>query len=150
MFACHAHFTTFNPNEPITSYIDDFEIKWSCLYSYTPSANPNTYKAAYRVILEIDEYKRDCLLAALVKHHPNIVDNPTTKNDLTYNNLKQRLMGLSNNGQLNGYDGGNNNSYNGGNNCRNNGNTPSSTLVVHLEQLYDVHMKGTEVGGIHT
>ena len=39
-------------------------------------------------VLEQDEATRDWLLAALVSHHPNLVDNMTTKDNLTYSQLK--------------------------------------------------------------
>ena len=39
-------------------------------------------------VLEQDEAKRDWLLIALVSQHPNLEDNMTTKDDLTYAQLK--------------------------------------------------------------
>ena len=41
--------------------------------------------------------KRDWLLAALVPHHPNLVDNMTTEDNLTFSQLKVRLHSLSSN-----------------------------------------------------
>jgi len=50
--------------------------------------------------LSFDEAKRDFLLAALVKHYPNPVDNLSTKDNLTYAELKSRLHSLAANQQL--------------------------------------------------
>ena len=57
MFAFYTHYTTFN--EPITTYIEEFEIKWTRLYDYISSANPGSYKATYRTMLEMNQYKRE-------------------------------------------------------------------------------------------
>jgi len=125
----HAFYTVnvaFDPSQSITKYTNKFEVRLACLYGYTTNANPipGCYKANYRRLLVNDKYKRDCLLSALVKHYPNVVDNLITKEDLSYEDLKERLISLSSNGQLNGYDGGNNTSGSNGN-----GNT-STALVV--------------------
>ena len=48
-------------------------------------------------VLQQDEAKRDWLLAALVSHHPNLVDYMTTKDNLTFSQLKVRLHSLSSN-----------------------------------------------------
>jgi len=63
------------------------------LYGYTSNANPTPgcYKADYRRLLDNDKYKRDCPLSTLVKHYPNVVNNLTTKGDLSYEDLKERL-----------------------------------------------------------
>jgi len=117
----HAFYTVngvFDRSQLITKYIDEFDGRLTRLYSYTTNANPtpSCYKADYRRLLDNDKYKRDCLLSTLVKHYINVVDNLTTKGDLSYEDLKERLIRLSSNGQLNGYDGGNNTSgFNNGN-----------------------------------
>ena len=48
-------------------------------------------------VLDQDEAKRDWLLVALVSQHPNLVDNMTTKDNLTYSQLKVRLHSLPSN-----------------------------------------------------
>jgi len=116
----HAFYTVngvFDPSQSVTKYIDEFEVRLTRLYGYTSNVNPtrSCYKADYRKLPDNDKYQRDCLLSALVKHYPNVVDNLTTKGDLFYEDLKERLTSLSSNGQLNGYGGGNNTSGPNGN-----------------------------------
>ena len=41
--------------------------------------------------------KKDWMLAALVSHHPNLVDNMTTKDNLTFAQLKVRMHSLASN-----------------------------------------------------
>ena len=48
-------------------------------------------------VMEQDEAKRDWLLAGLVSQYPNVVDNMTTKDSLTYAQLKLRLHSMSSN-----------------------------------------------------
>ena len=50
-----------------------------------------------RQVLDKDEAKRDWLLTALISHYPEIVDNLTTKDNLTYSQLKIRLNSCSSN-----------------------------------------------------
>ena len=48
-------------------------------------------------MLDQDEAKRDWMLSALVSRHPNLVDNMTTKGNLTFAQLKVRMHSLSSN-----------------------------------------------------
>jgi len=124
IYAFNTVFTTLDPMQSFSKFIDEFEIRWMRLYSYTSSACPGSFKAAYRTVLELEEAKREFLLAALVKYYSNVVDNLTTKAYLTYRELKERLRGLATNNQLNGY---NINDANGNNNT-------TTALVVHNHQ----------------
>jgi len=124
IYAFNTVFTTLDPMQSISKFIDEFEIRWMRLHSYTSSARPGSFKAAYRTVLELEEAKREFLLAALVKYYPNVVDKLTTKADLTYRELNERLRGLPANNQLNGY---NINDANGNNNT-------TTALVVHNHQ----------------
>ncbi|KAF8453862.1 hypothetical protein BGX38DRAFT_1175962 [Terfezia claveryi] len=61
------------------------------LHMLTSNARPGSFKAVYRTLLELEEAKREYLLASLVTHYPNVVDNLTTKENLSYEDLKVGL-----------------------------------------------------------
>jgi len=65
-------------------------ITYIILTSYEPHRS-GSFRAAYSTMLEQEEAKREFLLAALVKDYPNVVGNLTTKGDLTYRDLKERI-----------------------------------------------------------
>jgi hypothetical protein len=90
----------FNPSKPIHEFIDSYETEWERLYQQSASGPANGYRQALRTFLSFDEAKRDFLLGALVKHYPNPVDNLSTKDNLTYAELKSRLHSLAANQQL--------------------------------------------------
>jgi hypothetical protein len=60
-------------------------------------ASKNNYLKTFSAFLDEDKAQRDFLLGFLVKHHQNVVDNLTTKEDLTFAEVKQRLMDMSSN-----------------------------------------------------
>jgi len=82
-------------SRPLSEFIELFESEWQRLYALTASNDPKTYRASLRTFLDFDSAKRDLLLACLVPHYPNPVDNLTTKDNLTYSELKTRLYSLS-------------------------------------------------------
>ena len=90
---------SFDPVKPIGDFLRVFEQEWSRLHllaSSSGSASGSTkYRVLMRQVLDQDEAKRDWLLAGLVPHHPNLVDNMTTKDNLTFSQLKVRLHSLS-------------------------------------------------------
>ena len=56
----HAFYTVngaFDPSQSITKYIDEFEVRLTCLYGYTTNANatPGCYRADYRKLLDNDK-----------------------------------------------------------------------------------------------
>lgn len=99
--------STLDTTQPISEFIDSFEIRWMHLHTLTSNAHPGSFKATYRTLLELEEAKREYLLASVVTHYPNVVDNLTTKENLSYDDLKERLVGLAINNQLSSYNGGN-------------------------------------------
>ncbi|RPB21198.1 hypothetical protein L211DRAFT_890294, partial [Terfezia boudieri ATCC MYA-4762] len=64
------------------------------LYTFMSNARPASFKAIYRILLENEEAKREYLFVSLITHYLNIIDNLTTKVYLTYEDLKERLIGL--------------------------------------------------------
>ncbi|RPB21716.1 hypothetical protein L211DRAFT_811501, partial [Terfezia boudieri ATCC MYA-4762] len=97
--------STLDPSQSISDFIETFETRWMRLHTLTSNARPASFKAIYRMLLENEEAKREYLLASLVTHYPNVVDNLTTKDHLTYEDLKERLIGLAINNQLSNYNG---------------------------------------------
>ena len=86
---------TLDTNRPIGEFIQTFETEWSRMYQL--ASGTSKYKMLMKQVLEQDEAKRDWLLAALVSNHPNIVDNMTSKDNLSYAQLKLRLHSLASN-----------------------------------------------------
>ena len=86
---------TLDTFRPLSEFINLFESEWQYLYALIASNNPKTYRSSFRAFLDFDSAKRDVLLASLVLHYPNPVDYLTTKDNLTYSELKTRLYSLS-------------------------------------------------------
>jgi hypothetical protein len=92
--------STYDPSEPLGTFIDKFETEWARLQSLTTgSTTSDTYRTKFREFLEDDKAKRDFLLGFLVKHHENVVDNLTTKDSLSYSDVVQKLHSLSSNAE---------------------------------------------------
>jgi hypothetical protein len=92
--------STYDPSEPLGTFIDKFETEWARLQSLTTgSTTSDTYRTKFREFLEEDKAKRDFLLGFLVKHHENVVDNLTTKDSLSYSDVVQKLHSLSSNAE---------------------------------------------------
>lgn len=84
----------YDPSTPISDYIQHFESEWLTLHRMS-KASTDSYRQFLSKFLEEDKAKRDFLLALLSEHHENAVDNITTKDDLTFSEVKQRLMNLN-------------------------------------------------------
>jgi hypothetical protein len=75
--------------------MDRFETEWARLQSLTNGSNDSdTYRIKFREFREEDKAKGDFLLGFLVKHHENVVDNPTTKDSLAYSDVVMKLHSL--------------------------------------------------------
>lgn len=137
--------STLDPSQSISDFIETFETRWMRLHTLTSNARPASFKAIYRMLLENEEAKREYLLASLVTHYPNVVDNLTTKDHLTYEDLKERLIGLAINNQLSNYNGGNNtNGTNGTKNDNNNNNTALAANTANTAKNSKARRKKSE------
>jgi len=77
----------------LPGFISKFESQWLHLTKLSKAAS-DTYRKTFATFLNEDKAKRDFLLGFLVKHHKNVIDNLTTKDSLTYADVKQRLMDI--------------------------------------------------------
>jgi hypothetical protein len=76
--------------------MDRFETEWARLQSLTNGSNDSdTYSIKFRECVEEEKAKRDFLLGFHVKHHENVVDNPTTKDSLSYSDVVVKLHSLA-------------------------------------------------------
>lgn len=89
----------YDASRPIGDFICAFEQEWARLHPpmSTAASGTSRYRSLMKQLLDQDEVKRDWLLAALASHHPNLVDNMSTEDDLTYLQLKVRLRALLSN-----------------------------------------------------
>jgi hypothetical protein len=76
--------SVLDPSKPIKEFLDLFEAEWQKLADFARSSTTDTYRAIFAKFLAEDKAKRDFLLAFIVNHHQNVVDNLTTKDDLSY------------------------------------------------------------------
>lgn len=83
----------YDSSSSIADYIQQFESEWLTLHRMS-KASTDSYRQFLSKFLDEDKAKRDFLLALLAQHHENAVDNITTKDDLTFSEVKQRLMNL--------------------------------------------------------
>ncbi|TGZ76127.1 hypothetical protein EX30DRAFT_379944, partial [Ascodesmis nigricans] len=83
--------TTYYSSTPLSEFISTFETKCTCLQKLSKSTRTDAYRKPMAQLLAFDEAKRDWLLAFLAPHQRNIVDNLTTKEGLSYQEVKQRL-----------------------------------------------------------
>ncbi|KHJ31598.1 hypothetical protein EV44_g3365 [Erysiphe necator] len=81
----------FDHTRPISEFIINFESEWFKLLKLTRDSS-DTYRQQFAVFLGNDKAKRDFLLGLISRHHKNIVDNLTTKDNLTFAEVKQRLL----------------------------------------------------------
>ncbi|KAI0996186.1 hypothetical protein K3495_g11993 [Podosphaera aphanis] len=85
--------TEFDPSKPISFFVRRFEAEHYKLCRLAESSS-DPYRRDFGVFLERDETKRDFLLGFLSKRLKNVVDNLTTKDNLTYSMVKQKLNDL--------------------------------------------------------
>jgi len=77
----------------LPGFISKFESQWLQLTSLS-KASSDSYRKTLATFLHEDKAKTDFLLGFLVKHHKNVFDNLTTKDSLSYADVKQRLMDI--------------------------------------------------------
>ncbi|KAI1006125.1 hypothetical protein K3495_g2098 [Podosphaera aphanis] len=85
--------TEFDPSQPISFFVRRFEAEHYKLRRLAESCS-DPYQRDFGVFLERDKTKRDFLLGLLSKRLKNVVDNLTTKDNLTYSMVKQKLNDL--------------------------------------------------------
>jgi len=74
-------------------FISKFESQWLHLTKRS-KASSNSYRKTFATFLNEDKAKRDLLLDFLVKHHENMIYNLTTKDSLSYADVKQQLIDI--------------------------------------------------------
>src|SRR5690606_881241 len=74
-------------------FVSSFETEWLRLRKLC-GASKDSYRVAFSKFLDEDKAKRDFLLGFLVRHHKNVVDNLSTKDNLSFADGKQRLQDL--------------------------------------------------------
>ena len=89
----------YDPAKPIKTFIDRFEMEWEKLETLAKS-DTDPYRIAFHTYLTHDKARRDFLLAFIKNHHKNIVDNLTTKDDLSYSDVLKRLRELDDGGDI--------------------------------------------------
>ena len=78
----------------IEAFLDQYEQQYDRLRNLVAASKFPEYNVHFREFLDSDRAKRDFLLTALSKKYPNIVDNLTTKEDLKFEELKDKLFSL--------------------------------------------------------
>jgi len=72
----------------LPGFISKFESQWLHLTKLL-KASSDSYRKTFATFLNEDKAKRHFLLGFLVKHHKNMIDNLTTKDSLSYADVKQ-------------------------------------------------------------
>lgn len=85
--------TAYDRSIPISTFILQFKTKWLRLYKLAKSSSDG-YRQSFAKFLNEDKAKRDFLLGFLVSHEKNVVDNLSAKDNLTFSDVKQRLLEL--------------------------------------------------------
>src|SRR5690349_11544092 len=75
------------------SFISRFEAEWLHLLQLT-SESKDDYRKGFAQFLEEDKTKRDFLLSFMVKRYRNIVDNLSTKDNLSFADVRQTFLDL--------------------------------------------------------
>lgn len=85
--------STYDSNGTMASFLDVYENEY---FRTTSLARESSSLSRQKIadFLDDDEIKRDLILAFLSRHHKNIVDNLVTKDNLSYTEVKQRLLDL--------------------------------------------------------
>ncbi|KAI0992573.1 hypothetical protein K3495_g15612 [Podosphaera aphanis] len=86
---------SFDHSMPISGFIQKFEAEWFQLFRLARDST-DSHRQEFAVFLGNDKAKRDFLLGMLSRHCKNIVDNLTTKDDLSFTDVKQRLLDCDN------------------------------------------------------
>ena len=83
--------SVYNASQTLFSFIEQFETQWFKLHKLSrESTDPDRREIAS--FFEKDTIKRDLLLGFLARHKKNVVDNLTTKSNLSFSEVKQRLV----------------------------------------------------------
>lgn len=82
---------SYDSSQPISHYIQKFESEYFRLNKLVGGSEEEHRKHGSNYFSH-DKTKRDFLLGFLSRHQKNVVDNLTTKGDLTYDEVKQRLL----------------------------------------------------------
>jgi len=72
----------------LPGFISNVESQWLHLTKLS-KASSDSYRKTFATFLNEDKAKRDFLLGFSVKHHKNMIDNLTTKDSLSYADVKQ-------------------------------------------------------------
>ena len=72
----------------LPGFISKFESQWLHLRKLS-QASSDLYRKTFATFLNEDQAKRDFLLGFGVKHHKNVIDNLTTKDNLLYADVKE-------------------------------------------------------------
>jgi hypothetical protein len=84
-----------------SEFISAFEIGWNRIAHLSQSST--TYRKIVKDLFACQEAKRDFLLAWFAESHDNVVENLSSKDHLTYHEVKERILTLhSNNPSLSG------------------------------------------------
>jgi hypothetical protein len=77
----------------LSEFISKFESQWLHLTKLSKGSS-DSYRTTFAAYLHEDKDKRNFLIGFLVKHHKNVIDNLTTKDSLSYADVKQWLMDI--------------------------------------------------------
>ena len=83
--------STYDSTKSISKFIENFESKWTIITQLSDGSN-NLYRKKFNAFLGCNEAKRDILLSALVPYMENIIDNISTKTDITFAEAKSGLI----------------------------------------------------------
>jgi len=88
---------TQNSVTDLPAFISKFESQWLHLTKLM-KASSDSYRKTFATFPNEAKAKRDFLLGFLVKHHKNVIDNLTTRDSLSYADVKPRLMDIDTSG----------------------------------------------------
>ena len=77
----------------LSEFISIFESQWLHLTKLSKGSS-DSYRTIFVAFLQEGKAKRDFLMGFLVKHHQNVIDNLTTKDNLLYADVEQRLLDI--------------------------------------------------------
>ncbi|KHJ34328.1 hypothetical protein EV44_g3137 [Erysiphe necator] len=86
-------FTAYDSGKTLSEFIQMFKGEWYKVYRLARDSNEEHHQEFANFLLK-DLVKRDSLLDFLGRHKKNVVDNLTTKTDLTFAVVKQRLLDI--------------------------------------------------------
>ena len=85
--------STYDSTKPISKFIENFESRWAIIIQVSDGSNNlNLYWKKFNLFLRCDEAKHDILLSALVPYIENVIDNISTKTDITFAEAKSWLI----------------------------------------------------------